>query len=536
MEVLFDNIGEWLTACTRSGKHKKCASLESCTTGTSSLPTRLIDVGTQDQDKLRIIDTRTEYPRGSKKPLYLILSYRWGKGNESARTTERNIKQRTKRMTLQDFPKTIQDAIKITRRMRIRYLWVDAVCIIQPDNDGETKDWRKESANMANYYSNAYCCIAASSAEDSSEGILVERPVGRFPFIEWRNRGGRALQSPHSSRRRFRNPLLERGWCLQEWILSPRILHWTRNGLIWQCKEGFFWESQSGFHGTYPEHFSDPLGKYVRPSIECPFDMGTMSEPWTEIWQILETTKDRALDYHWSELVYCYSQMNLTKPGDRLAAIQGIATYLSDRYKVDYFAGIFHHKLLDGLLWVPAPDEGCTTRTEGFPSWSWASCRGTIYMRSFPKAKSTPWMRWTRKFPSGKKIQNFNKMADRQIHITAPLVPFRGIPQSSYWAEAQFELHPRSLIWPGEQICITLDFAESDHACLKGAFLLFLCQRHAMYGHSLDGLVIKKHLSGGRNVYERIGVFNLPQGSLVEGLKFEDPRLLEEWRADIILI
>ncbi|ESU15274.1 hypothetical protein FGSG_08119 [Fusarium graminearum PH-1] len=298
MDFLLKNIDEWLTACTRSGKHRKCASLESCTTRTSPLPTRLIDVGTHNKDILRLIETREKCPRGSKKPLYLILSYRWGKGNQSARTTELNIQQRKKQMALQDFPKTIQDTIKITRRMGIRYLWVDAVCIIQPDNDGETKDWLNESANMANYYSNAYCCISASNAEDSSGRILVERPVGRFPFVEWRNRGGRVLESPHSSRRLFRNPLLERGWCLQEWILSPRILQWTRNGLIWQCKEGFLWESQSGFHGTYPEHFSDPLGKYVRSSIECPFDMGITSESRTEIWQILETTKDRALGYH----------------------------------------------------------------------------------------------------------------------------------------------------------------------------------------------------------------------------------------------
>ncbi|VTO87244.1 unnamed protein product [Fusarium graminearum] len=256
MDFLLKNIDEWLTACTRSGKHRKCASLESCTTRTSPLPTRLIDVGTHNKDILRLIETREKCPRGSKKPLYLILSYRWGKGNQSARTTELNIQQRKKQMALQDFPKTIQDAIKITRRMGIRYLWVDAVCIIQPDNDGETKDWLNESANMANYYSNAYCCISASNAEDSSGRILVERPVGRFPFVEWRNRGGR------------------------------------------QCKEGFLWESQSGFHGTYPEHFSDPLGKYVRSSIECPFDMGITSEPRTEIWQILETTKDRALGYH----------------------------------------------------------------------------------------------------------------------------------------------------------------------------------------------------------------------------------------------
>ncbi|RGP70237.1 hypothetical protein FSPOR_4137 [Fusarium sporotrichioides] len=49
---------------------------------------------------------------------------------------------------------------------------------------------------------------------------------------------------------------------------------------------------------------------------------------------ILESTKQKALGDDWSSLIYVYSKMNFTKPGDRLAAIQGIATYLSDRHKV----------------------------------------------------------------------------------------------------------------------------------------------------------------------------------------------------------
>lgn len=538
MEVLLDNISEWLTVCTKSGRHKKCGSLESYITRTSPLPTRLIDVGTQDQDILRLIDTQRECSIGSKTPHYLILSYRWGKGNESARTTKRNIQQRKKQMALQDFPKTIQDAIEITRRMGIRYLWVDAVCIIQPDNDRQTKDWLKESAKMANYYSNAYCCIAASSAEDSSEGILVERPVARYPLMEWRNRGGRVLESPHASRRSFRNPLLERGWCLQEWLLSRRILHWTRNGLIWQCKEGFFWESQSGFHGEDAQHFIEPLGKYVRSSNDCLFDLGLTHAPPIEIWQILEWPKDFVLTYQWNHLVFCYSKMNLTKPADRLAAIQGIATYMSGRHKVDYFAGIFHYKILDGLLWRRVLGGIYTTKTESFPSWSWASCRGAALISSVPNANSTSWMRWTCRFPSGKKIQTFRNLSDRQIHITAPLVPFKGTFQYNYQAEAVFELHPNSLVWPGEYIWITMDSAEFDSTCLNGAFLFFLRQRRddAMSRHDLDGLVIKRSLSGSRNVYERIGMFDLPQGNLVDGLKLQDPRCLEDWRSDVILV
>jgi hypothetical protein len=406
-----------------SGKHKECTSLVSCTSRTSTLPTRLIDVGTQDEDILRLVESQTQYPRDATKPLYFTLSYRWGEGNRSARTTLSNVQQRNQHISIQELPKTIQDAIKITRGMKIRYLWVDAVCIIQPDNDKETGDWLKESANMANYYSNAYLCIAASSAEDSSEGILVERPVAKLPFREWCNPGGRTVECPHYSRRIFLTPLLERGWCLQEWILSPRILHWTRNGLIWQCKKGFFWESQKVLHDKHLEHIFDSRGGGIGSNNDCLFDMGFSSEPWKEMWRILESTKDEALGHHWSSLVYCYSQMSLAKPGDRLAAIQGIATYLSNRHKVGYFAGIFEHQYLNGLLWARELKGNLSTKIEGFPSWSWASAKGAILIPRVANKDSTPWMRWVGGFPSGTKIPDFKKMSNRQIRMTAPLVP-----------------------------------------------------------------------------------------------------------------
>ncbi|CEI60225.1 unnamed protein product [Fusarium venenatum] len=52
LRVLFENINQWLMVCTMSGKHEKCASLDSCKSSTLALPTRLIDVGTQDENIL----------------------------------------------------------------------------------------------------------------------------------------------------------------------------------------------------------------------------------------------------------------------------------------------------------------------------------------------------------------------------------------------------------------------------------------------------------------------------------------------------
>jgi hypothetical protein len=44
-----------------------------------------------------------------------------------------------------------QDAISVTRALGIRYLWIDALCILQDS----VKDWEQESANMAAVYTNS---------------------------------------------------------------------------------------------------------------------------------------------------------------------------------------------------------------------------------------------------------------------------------------------------------------------------------------------------------------------------------------------
>ncbi|CEI60226.1 unnamed protein product [Fusarium venenatum] len=166
-------------------------------------------------------------------PLYLILSYCWGEGNRSARTTRRNLQQRTKQITMQELPKTIQDAIKITRRLKVRYLWVDAVCIIQPDNHSDTEDWQITILMPTCVSQRQLQRIAKKeySSKDQWPSFLSKNgvtPMARQLYVH-------IIPGV---------PLLKRGWCLQEWILSPQILHWTNNGLIWQCKKGFFWECQ----------------------------------------------------------------------------------------------------------------------------------------------------------------------------------------------------------------------------------------------------------------------------------------------------
>jgi hypothetical protein len=106
------------------------------------LPTRLLYVGavddpSYDPDFLRL-DLGSQTPAGTK---YMALSHRWGKLSDREKnkfcTSQDNIAKRLKGFSLCDLRKTFQDAVETTRELRIPYLWIDSLCIIQYGDNGE---------------------------------------------------------------------------------------------------------------------------------------------------------------------------------------------------------------------------------------------------------------------------------------------------------------------------------------------------------------------------------------------------------------
>jgi hypothetical protein len=55
------------------------------------------------------------------------------------------MEQLQKGLPLEDFPQAIREAIIVTRSLALRYLWVDAICILQDFQ----MDWAVEAANMS---------------------------------------------------------------------------------------------------------------------------------------------------------------------------------------------------------------------------------------------------------------------------------------------------------------------------------------------------------------------------------------------------
>lgn len=126
------------------------------------LPFRVLDLGLSDGHSDICLSFGEE-----RKEDYITLSYRWG-DVEPFTTTSLTLKERLYGISEEDLPKTIRDAVNITRLLGKRFLWVDALCILQ----NSKSDWDTQSAQLGDIYSNAWLNISVDVAENSKAGFL----------------------------------------------------------------------------------------------------------------------------------------------------------------------------------------------------------------------------------------------------------------------------------------------------------------------------------------------------------------------------
>lgn len=140
-------------------------------------------------------------------------------------------------------PQSFRDAVDVTRMLGLRYLWIDSLCIIQDSPE----DWDEEASHMADVYSNAYCTIAATRAEGSNAGFLQERqqrqclpvrPASGIPYY--------LCPTIDNFRDDVENGALnQRGWVLQERVLSSRTIYFAESQVYWECGEGVYCETMT---------------------------------------------------------------------------------------------------------------------------------------------------------------------------------------------------------------------------------------------------------------------------------------------------
>lgn len=222
---------------------KHCNQNHNCSSSNSCLPTRVIDVGsggTPSTTPIRLYSRSSSEEQGR----YVALSHRWLSDPEGLRRHSHLLGDTYlamhKNIDFDGLPKTFQDAITVTRELKIQYIWIDSLCIIQDDVD----DWNREASRMEDVFSSAYLTIAATSATDGF--IRPRRPrelvtvqderEGRYYVCEFIDN----LQGDIEE-----GPLNQRGWVLQERALSHRTLHFTSNQVYWECGHGIRTETLS---------------------------------------------------------------------------------------------------------------------------------------------------------------------------------------------------------------------------------------------------------------------------------------------------
>lgn len=388
-EDIGNMVRNWYDQC--STKHAKCSK-----SSTKSIPKRVLDVGTADKPRLRLVENNNHLCGD-----YIALSYCWGTKPQTC-TYRHNIEDFKLAIAESELPSTVKDAINITRALRVPFLWIDAFCIIQKD----ATDWNEQSSKMQEVYSESYLTLCASNASSVHDGVFHSRQNTTLEVDSVLEDGAQRsvylipdVGNP-SSLQHFTDltPLGARGWCLQERLLPCRKVYLHKQQMIWECSERFFFESgiRAGIVATI--------------SLEMP---------------VVKQGINNELNFaKWEQLVQSYTACQLTNMTDRLPAIGGIAAHFSKSLKAralsltseevedddrvdeagevddddygsffdfaekieketvgsaEYVAGHWKDNLVPSLLWrvlgsrLPVSSSGY-----GAPSWSWASAPGQV--------------------------------------------------------------------------------------------------------------------------------------------------------------
>lgn len=379
----FNDINSWIEACS---KHPNCLP-----SSDTSLPLRLLDVGSRSSSKSRLAITDGQLGK------YICLSYCWGTSS-GLTTTYSSLSSRLNEIPDIQLPTTLRDAVHITRELGFRYLWIDALCILQrrPEvvNDQEAiLDWQEQSLKMADIYGNAFLTIIAADASDKSHGCFISRTPDPHicKLLLDENHSSEVLARLYDIKRFSQKaPIETRAWTFQEEVLSQRRLIYGKE-VTYECETCTFRERRQSplavpelrtMWSPRPLILSQPVKK-INTFIHGNNDSELSN--WKPV-ETLETMRDHTIVQWYLTLESHFCGRLLTNKMDILPALSGVARRVQTIIGGAYYAGIWEVNLPQGLLWKPrniliSGKGKWLSRPTVYraPSWSWAALKGQIY-------------------------------------------------------------------------------------------------------------------------------------------------------------
>ncbi|KAF2802742.1 uncharacterized protein BDZ99DRAFT_576624 [Mytilinidion resinicola] len=377
----FQLAARWMQECETTH--------ESCCKGANEswYPARLLDSGDGiGLDRVRLMKPELEHPLG---PYATVLHH--PHCDSQIKLLKRNHDDFLHSIPLSNLPKTWSDAMTIAKRLGIRYIWIDALCVLQDCEEEQQQNSFQESE----IYRKSWVTISAAGSINDDEGCFFDRDsrtIERVHVDLPAAHGADGLQKFTLGRRvewyfwekLFEQPLLEKAESFQKRLFARRVLHMGRDQLFWECEKADCCEL---FPSSIPRHL-ELHNNFATKRSYARYRQGNATESLAHLTGdgVTEAAKQQVNAVIWESITKSYSQCTPTVPEAKLPALSNIAREMSQVFKGDeYLAGTWKSQLPRALLWQTTGKQG-THRSQRYraPSWSWASVDGEIQWQGVP--------------------------------------------------------------------------------------------------------------------------------------------------------
>ncbi|KAH7076534.1 heterokaryon incompatibility protein-domain-containing protein [Paraphoma chrysanthemicola] len=151
-EQAFRQARSWLQKCLQT--HEQCSN-----SSIAPLPKRILEITATG------VNLREHL---GEQATYACLSHCWGTQGPALQLTSHKVSEFKRGIARAHLPRTFRDAVDICENFDIKFLWIDALCILQ-DN---LADWASTAQVMASIYENAYLTIAATGSNSTDGGCF----------------------------------------------------------------------------------------------------------------------------------------------------------------------------------------------------------------------------------------------------------------------------------------------------------------------------------------------------------------------------
>lgn len=181
-------------------------SLLQTETSSTELPARLIDVGQDNTQSPRLVDT------AGQVGCYAALSYCWGSQISSeTQLTKSNMRRLQRSIENSEIPRCVFDAVELTRSLGLRYIWIDSLCVVQDDQE----ELLNTISMMSDIYRSAILTIAAVGTNGETIDSYIDSSLLKQPlsiFLDW----SRPTVAKSFSHRLFTPNAFSRRWIVYE--------------------------------------------------------------------------------------------------------------------------------------------------------------------------------------------------------------------------------------------------------------------------------------------------------------------------------